>query len=1184
MTVENTLVWQDADDEEKGRGRISHRDFGDDGSPSSSSMPVRSTLRGRQRSRSSRRSIDPSAALPIQYRTLSQDIDDVERQRKGEQAKAKDAMVSKFESIDWHKIMPAELEKRLDTKIVAGLPGDTARERLRTHGANAISPLPNPWVGKVLGYFFKGFGSILAVGGILVFLSWKPLGEPNPAVANLALGIVLIAVFLIQAAFNGWQDWSSSRVMQSITAMLPASCHVIRDNGTQTEISASDLVPGDVLLLTAGDRIPADVRYVRVSHDMTVDRAVLTGESKPIKASASEASDDSTSGNSSNYLETNCIGLQGTHCVTGTARAVVVATGDATVFGQIAKLTGTPKTGLTTMEREILRFVLLIFVIMVTWIVVLAAVWGGWLRKAHPEWISVPMLIVSCVSVAIAYIPEGLPIATTASLTITANLMKKHRILCKSLKTVETLGAVSVICSDKTGTLTKNKMFVTDCSLGVTTYSTDEAVLLAESASAASFPSPLCQLGAGAGLCNAATFDTSGAEEKGERRIFGNATDQAALRLADSLSPLSALRAAWTIVAELAFDSKTKYMATALALNDNTDNKAMAHLCLTFGEVAASTFGKTNPSAPSLPLPASQQSTLLFLKGAPDLLLDKCTRIVQAGVGEGGSSVVELTPSTREAVRQTKDMWAADGRRVILVARKVLPAGALLQSNGVVNNGSKNDERLKNEVAVGGFTLVGLLALMDPPRDEIHDVMQTLRGAGIRSVMVTGDFGLTALAIARQCGMVSARTVHGMGDLVRFAPKGQDAEQYAEKGSSNKSVSKSLASRLHLSSHKDARAAQIAAALPPPPMFPSALVLTGADLLKINEYQWDQICSAAHYPEIVFARTTPDQKLRIVRAFQARGAVVAMTGDGVNDAPALKAADVGIALAGGSDIAVEAADMVLLGGSTFASIVEAVRYGRLVFDNMKKIIAYLLPAGSWSEFWPVFTNVILGLPQILSSFLMIIICCFTDCIAAIVLAYETPEADLLLRPPRNPRTTRLVNWQLMLHAYGFVGMIEVVLSFTMAYWYLQRRGVPFGELWLSFGSYDPTFLASVDGLDGLTARINEASSVYFITLVVLQWFNLMAVRTRRLSLFQHPPAFNKATQNLLLFPAIVLSLGIAVIWLYIPQLQVVLGTSGVPAEYYFLPMALGLGLLGLDEMRKAAVRRFPHSIVAKMAW
>lgn len=573
------------------------------------------------------------------------------------------------------------------------------------------------------------------------------------------------------------------------------------------------------------------------------------------------------------------------------------------------------------------------------------------------------MLIVSAVSVAIAYIPEGLPIATTASLTITANLMKKHRILCKSLKTVETLGAVSVICSDKTGTLTKNKMFVTDCSLGVTTYTTDEAVLLAQSAAAAAFPSPLSQLRAGAGLCNTAEFDAAegkGDAEKEDRRIFGNATDQAALRLADSLGPIAALRAAWTTVADLAFDSKTKYMATALALNDSNNNDKMARQCMTAGEVTASTFGKANPSAPALPLPAAQQSTLLFLKGAPDMLLDKCTRIVQAGVGEGGSSVVDLTPATRAAVQHTKDAWSAEGRRVILVARKVLAAGVLI--NGAT---AKNDERLKSEVHAGGFTLVGLLALMDPPRDEIHDVMQTLRGAGIRSVMVTGDFGLTALAIARQCGMVSTRAVHGMQDLVRF-PKNVAAE-YSEKPTP--STTKKWATKLHLT-HAEVG---LIDHLPVPPLQPTALLLTGADLLKVNDYQWDQICSAAHYPEIVFARTTPDQKLRIVRAFQARGAVVAMTGDGVNDAPALKAADVGIALAGGSDIAVEAADMVLLGGSTFASVVEAVRYGRLVFDNMKKIIAYLLPAGSWSEFWPVFTNVVLGLPQILSSFLMIII-------------------------------------------------------------------------------------------------------------------------------------------------------------------------------------------------------------------
>ncbi|KAJ5668722.1 hypothetical protein N7462_009792 [Penicillium macrosclerotiorum] len=1042
--------------------------------------------------RNSQRVIDPTAAIPIEYRSLSFEIEeDAQRKQRFKRREERDKLAEEWQSTEWHVLPIEDVQKQLHADISSGLSNTEASERLRRYGPNKISPLPNPWFWKIFGYFFKGFGSILLVGGILVFISWKPLGQP-PAVANLALGIVLIAVFIIQAAFNAWQDWSSSRVMASITGMLPESCQLIRD-GSRTEVVSTNIVPGDTVFISSGNKIPADIRFIDVSHDLTIDRSIVTGESNPIKGSV-----DSTS---ENYLETRCIGLQGTHCVFGNATGIVVATGDSTVFGRIAKLAGEPKTGLTTIEKEVLRFVCLIFIIMVTWIIILAAVWGGWLHKVHPDYINVPTLIVDCVSVAIAYIPEGLPIAVTASLTITANLMKKNKVLCKSLKTVETLGAVSVICTDKTGTLTRNRMAVTDFAIHTANSTLDTTGAYTSSTIAQPV---LDQLRAIAGLCNAAEFDSKSQNAPlSERRIFGDATDQAILRFSEGWGPVSELRKSWKTLFNLAFDSKNKFMVKIITpLIPQAKN-----ICLSATEAA-------NMDA---------EHSLLTIKGAPDILIERCTHILKLD-----GSVESLDDITLSKVKQLKDKWSSEGKRVILLARKVLEKGSILDDPF-----SPECESRALQAAKTGLTLVGLVGLIDPPRAEIPEVIRILRQAQIRVLMVTGDFGLTALAIARQCGIVTLSSVHDASALARFP------------NTDEKQVDSSQ----------------------------SAILVSGPDLMGFNEYQWEQLCK---YPEIVFSRTTPNQKLRIVRELQAKE-TVGMTGDGVNDAPALKAADIGISLASGSDIAIEAADMVLL--DSFAAIVEAVRYGRVVFDNLKKTVAYLLPAGSWSEFWPVFTNLIFGIPQILSSFLMIIICCFTDCAAAVALAYEAPEADVLYRPPRHPTKTRLVNWKLMFHSYAIIGMIETICSFAMAFWYLQRNGIPFSDLWFKFGEIP----AGVD-TDYYNARVNEASSIYFINLVIMQWFNLMAVRTRHLSIFQHPPAFNKETQNLFLFPAIAFSLGIAVIWLYIPSLQTVLNTSGIPAEHYFLPAALGLGLLCLDEARKAAVRRWPKGVLARMAW
>jgi sodium/potassium-transporting ATPase subunit alpha len=396
--------------------------------------------------RGRRYSVDPATALPITFRTVSFAIEETKEKERVEAVKAKHDAAAELGELEWHTLSVNEVETRLSTSLTQGLSKEQVELKAKECGKNMPSKPPSDLFSRVFGYLFGGFGSILLIGGILVTITYEPLGKPNPAQANLALAIVLYAVFVIQALFNAWQDWSSSRTMASISGMLPDDCFVLRD-GNRVELQAVDLVPGDILYIKSGNKLPADVRFVEVSSDAKFDRSILTGESQPIPGAV-----DYTD---KNYLETQNIGMQGTHCIAGSAMGITVSTGDKTVFGKIARLTNTPKSGMTTLQKEILRFVIIICSLMIFFNIVVIICWGAWLRHAHPNWITVGGLIIDIVTVAVAFVPEGLPITLTASLTITAGIMKANQVLCKSLKTVETLGAVSVICSDKTGTLTK---------------------------------------------------------------------------------------------------------------------------------------------------------------------------------------------------------------------------------------------------------------------------------------------------------------------------------------------------------------------------------------------------------------------------------------------------------------------------------------------------------------------------------------------------------------------------------------------------------------------------------------------------------------------------------------------------------------------------------------------------------
>ncbi|KAJ7039338.1 hypothetical protein C8F04DRAFT_1220121 [Mycena alexandri] len=1038
--------------------------------------------------------VNPRSRIPGDFRTLS--IVVTETQEGGIDHKKGD--VKDLSEVTWHVLSAQEVCTRLGVSETRGLDADIAARRLAKNGKNVISKPPRNLAKKIFFYIFGGFGSLLFVASIICFIAWRPLGDPNPSVPNLALAVVLLIVIAIQATFNAWQDYTTGHVMASIAGLLPSDVLVVRD-GQKFKLPAADLVSGDIVSITLGSKVPADLRLLEVSSDLRFDRSILTGESNDI-AAAVDCTDK-------NFLESRNIALQGTLCTSGSGVGIAVGLGDGTVFGRIAKQANSERPVRTTLEAEILRFVLIIGGLALGVATLIVILWAAWLHRDFPEFITVPNLLIDCVSVAVAFIPEGLPVCVTLSLTVIARAMRSNSILCKSLATVESLGAVNFIASDKTGTLTQNKMTVVNVAVGLARYSAADARTLAGNAGPSG--GTIRQLAALAGLCNDAAFESSKIEEAPQhRKINGDATDTGLLRFADSILSTEDLRAGWIQSGKVSFNSKNKF----------------AIKCLT-----------RDPDSPiddDISKTALNGGYMLAVKGAPDVLIRRCSSYLDPDGNEWPLDADILT-----GLSASQEDYAARGQRVLLIAKKVLTQ-ELPKEHADTN--SLEDHLLAANV---DLTVVGLIALVDPPRPETEETVRVCRRAGIRFAMVTGDFSLTAAAIARQVGIITTpeKAIKGLADLPLDLPLSEVPDFNADKDADTLLTS---------------------------------IVLSGFEMMTMTESQWKQVLT---FDELVFARTSPQQKLQIVRAFQGGGCTVAVTGDGVNDAPALKQADVGVAMAGGSEVAMEAADLVLL-SDNFSTIVTGIQYGRLCFENLRKSILYLLPAGSFSELIPVLLNVLTGVPQALSSIQMIIICVVTDVLPALSLVYEKPEADLLLRKPRDRKKDRLADIRLLGHAYFFLGILETVTSMTAAFYFgFHRNGVPFSALWRKYGTstVDPALLAELT---------NRAQSLYFFNLVIMQWFNLLSTRTRRLSLFQQNPVGSPATRNVYIFPAMLAALALACFFSYIPWFQTIFLTRGIQAEFFFLPMAYGTVLLFLDETRKWCNRAYPKSLLARMAW
>ncbi|TBU28284.1 calcium ATPase transmembrane domain M-containing protein [Dichomitus squalens] len=1070
-------------------------------------VPPRSNTTSRSASDTAFNDRIKNPEIQIQYRTLSIHADSIEKEER-DPKKAANATdpASAIRQIDVHRLAIEEVYTRFSTSPIVGLEA-TAVERRVKDGKNVISKPPTQYWKKALNYVFGGFNFLMWIAFIVTVLSYKPLGDPDPAVFNLGVAVLLLLVIIVSATFYALVDWHASRIMNSIKNLVAEDASVIRDGKHQT-VPARDLVVGDVVTLSMGDRVPADLRLVTVSSDVRFDRSLLTGESDMIPGTLDLTSD--------NALETRNVALASTFVVQGSCTGVVFAIGDKSVMGRIVAMSGKTKFKLTTVQKEVWFFTKIISTLALGLFALALIIWAAWLRRSFPGFETASVAIVNSIGCLTAFVPQGLPVCVALSLTIVAKRMAKRNVLVKNLATIETLGCMSVLCSDKTGTLTVGKMSVQNIAFLDGEFSVDDIKDRFSAEEGFGAPLALRALHMVARLCNGAKFDSASAQPPlDERQIKGDATDSAILRFSEGLSVPSigvstpSLLESYEKIFEIPFNSRNKWMLTVV-----------------------------QPSVEPAARLDSEADKWMLVKGGPDVLFPKCNNIMKAD-----GSVLPLDSNRRSQLQLLQERWSSQGQRVLALCRRTLGGVAMDATL------SPNDMEQLMYRNLGDLTLVGLVGIRDPPRSDVAGAIKIIRRAGVRVFMVTGDFKLTALAIARQVGIVTEEKVDDL-KAMRTSPM---ARRYA--------------------------------GLDPPVIKPAendgdrALVLTGDDIESLEAADWDMIVGG--YTEIVFARTTPEQKLRIVEQTKARGDnTVAVTGDGVNDAPALKASDIGVAMGAGSDVAKEAAAMILL-NNDLTSIVVAIEMGRLVFDNLKKVILYLMPAGTYTEFLAVFCNVFLGMQLALSSYLQVCFSITNDVVMSISLMYEKPESDLMLRKPRNARTDRLTDWRFFVQIYLFIGLMMWPCAMSMWFLWMSKQGLGFYDVILVYNKW-------TDGYKGFsTDQLNEFVSVgqciYYITMVFMQYGGLLAVRNRRVSILQSNPLWGPR-RNLAVPLGMTGTMLIGVVNLYGPGLQRVFGTTPIPGMFWGIPFAFAAGILTMDEIRKLIVRTYPNSIIAKMAW
>ncbi|XP_037991374.1 sodium/potassium-transporting ATPase subunit alpha-1 [Motacilla alba alba] len=979
--------------------------------------------------------------------------------------------------MDDHKLSLDELHRKYGTDLNRGLTSARAAEILARDGPNALTPPPTTpeWV-KFCRQLFGGFSLLLWIGAILCFLAYgiQSLMEEEPNNDNLYLGIVLAAVVIITGCFSYYQEAKSSKIMESFKNLVPQQALVVR-NGEKMSINAEGVVVGDLVEVKGGDRIPADLRIIS-AHGCKVDNSSLTGESEPQTRSPDFSHE--------NPLETRNIAFFSTNCVEGTARGIVISTGDRTVMGRIASLASGLEGGKTPIAMEIEHFIHLITGVAVflgvSFFILSLILEYTWLEA-----------VIFLIGIIVANVPEGLLATVTVCLTLTAKRMARKNCLVKNLEAVETLGSTSTICSDKTGTLTQNRMTVAHMWFDNQIHEADTT----ENQSGASFDKSSATwtaLSRIAGLCNRAVFQ-AGQENVPilKRAVAGDASESALLKCIElCCGSVKQMRERYPKVVEIPFNSTNKYQ---LSIHKNA-----------------------NPS---------ESRYLLVMKGAPERILDRCSTILIHGKEQ------PLDEEMKDAFQNAYLELGGLGERVLGFCHLALP-------DDQFPDGFQFDTDDLN-FPVDKLCFVGLMSMIDPPRAAVPDAVGKCRSAGIKVIMVTGDHPITAKAIAKGVGIISE---------------------------GNETV-EDIAARLNIPvSQVNPRDAK-------------ACVVHGSDLKDMTSEQLDDIL--LHHTEIVFARTSPQQKLIIVEGCQRQGAIVAVTGDGVNDSPALKKADIGVAMGiAGSDVSKQAADMILL-DDNFASIVTGVEEGRLIFDNLKKSIAYTLTSNI-PEITPFLIFIIANIPLPLGTVTILCIDLGTDMVPAISLAYEQAESDIMKRQPRNPKTDKLVNERLISMAYGQIGMIQALGGFFTYFVIMAENGFwPSGLLGIRV-QWDDRWINDVEDSYGQQWTYEQRKIVeftchtaFFVSIVVVQWADLIICKTRRNSVFQ------QGMKNKILIFGLFEETALAAFLSYCPGMDVALRMYPLKPTWWFCAFPYSLLIFVYDEVRKLIIRRNPGGWVER---